>query len=149
MGANLQFINFKIIREKPNRYDCERIVKGPEDIARVFFSLGLHEYPEERMFVLALNSKNKIDGVIQVAQGGLNVAAVSPREIFSKALLVNANSIILAHNHPSGDPTPSEEDIRLTERMVEAGRLLGIKVLDHVILGVDDEYISLKKNGNL
>ena len=81
--------------------------------------------------------------------GSLNVSVVHPREVFKRAILQNANSIILMHNHPSGDPTPSKEDIDMTDRLIEAGELLGIRVLDHIVIGDENNYISLKQENLL
>ena len=75
----------------------------------------------------------------------MNASIVHPREVFKRALLQNANSIILLHNHPSGDPKPSKEDVDITNRLIESGDLLGIRVLDHIIIGDENNYISLKQ----
>ena len=81
-------------------------------------------------------------------RGTINTSLVHPREVFKRALLNNASNIMVAHNHPSGDPNPSKEDIQITERLKEAGNLLGINLLDHIIVG-EDKYISLKEKGVL
>ena len=94
------------------------------------------------MVMLVLDIKNNVRGAFEVSRGGLNASIVHPREIFKRALLLNAASIILAHNHPSGDTTPSREDINITKRLVEGGKILGIEVLDHIIVG--DNYMSFK-----
>ena len=95
--------------------------------------------------MICLNTKNKIIGVFELSHGNVNSSIVGVREMFQKALLANAVSIIVLHNHPSGDPTPSREDINITTRMVEAGKLIGVEVLDHIIVG--DKYCSLKEKG--
>ena len=95
-----------------------------------------------------MDSKGKVVGVHEVSHGDLNSAPVHPREVFKRALLNNASSIIVSHNHPSGDPTPSDCDRILTERLVEAGKLIGIAVLDHIILG-DDIYHSFAGSNEL
>jgi DNA repair protein RadC len=79
-----------------------------------------------------------------VSIGNLNASIVHPREVFNVAIRKSANAIILVHNHPSGDPTPSTEDIDITQRLIEAGHIIGIKVLDHIIIG-DNKYISFKQ----
>lgn len=81
-----------------------------------------------------------------ISIGSLNSTVVHPREVFKTAVLASAASVILAHNHPSGDPTPSKEDIGLTKKLVEAGEILGIKVLDHIIVGVN-QYTSFNRQG--
>lgn len=91
-----------------------------------------------------INTKNKPTAIHTVSIGTLNSTVVHPREIFKAAILSNAASIILAHNHPSGDPTPSKEDIGITKRLVDAGELLGITVMDHIIIG-ENNYVSMKK----
>ncbi|WFA09572.1 DNA repair protein RadC [Tissierella sp. Yu-01] len=99
---------------------------------------------KEEFRILILDTKNQITKVETISIGTLNASIVHPREVFKTALLNSANSIILVHNHPSGDPTPSNEDINITNRLIDAGTLLGIKVLDHIILG-DNRYLSFKE----
>lgn len=99
---------------------------------------------KEEFRILILDTKNQITKVETISIGTLNASIVHPREVFKTALLNSANSIILVHNHPSGDPTPSNEDINITNRLIDAGALLGIKVLDHIILG-DNRYLSFKE----
>ena len=122
-------------------------IKSPCDIVRLAREvLEMHEMAEENFVILCLNTKNKIAGVHTVSIGSLNASIVHPREVFKAALLNNANGIICLHNHPSGDPEPSRDDIEITHRLANAGNILGIKVLDHVIIG-DDRYVSLKEQG--
>ena len=102
---------------------------------------------KEHFLCVHLDGKNRLSCVDRVAVGSLNSAIVHPREVFKTALLSSAAALILIHNHPSGDPTPSREDLELTGRLKEAGELLGIKVLDHVIIG--DTYVSLCERGLL
>lgn len=101
---------------------------------------------QEHFFVLSLDSKNKIISEKVIAIGTLNAALIHPREIFKEAIRNSANSIILVHNHPSGDPTPSKEDLKVTEELVNASRFLDISVLDHVIIGRGGHW-SWKDNG--
>jgi DNA repair protein RadC len=102
----------------------------------------------EHFVVLLLDIKNKVIGINTVSIGNLDTAIAHPREVFKPAILSNAASILLAHNHPSGDPEPSREDVALTNRLVEAGKILGIDVIDHLILG-DGCYRSLKEAGHM
>src|SRR5207302_8829691 len=95
----------------------------------------------EVFLALVLDGKNQLLGFNQVSVGSLSAALVHPREVFKAAILANAAAIILVHNHPSGDPEPSPEDRAITGRLKEAGELLGIKVLDHVVIG-DGRYVS-------
>ena len=101
----------------------------------------------EHFVVLLLDIKNKVIGINTVSIGNLDSSIAHPREVFKPAILSNAGSILLAHNHPSGDPTPSREDIEITHRLVNAGNILGINVLDHIIIG--DGYRSLKEAGHM
>ena len=101
---------------------------------------------QEKFLVCCLDTKNRVIDVVDVFTGSLNKAIVHPREVFNAAIRRHAASIICVHNHPSGDTTPSRQDIALTERLVEAGDLMGIKVLDHVIIG-SEGYTSLKEQG--
>jgi len=93
-----------------------------------------------------LDSKNRVQRINTVSIGILDSSLVHPREVFKDAILASAASIIVAHNHPSGDPTPSIEDKRVTQRLYEAGQLLGIDLLDHIVIG-DNKWVSLKQIG--
>ena len=141
--------NKRVVLEKEisvNRPDMVDAIRSPGDadiVARRF--MHLHEEPEEHLYMICMNTKNKIIGVFEVSHGSVNSSIFSVREIFQKALLANAVSIIMMHNHPSGDTSPSREDVEVTKRLVEAGNLLGVQVLDHIIVG--DNYCSLKEKG--
>ncbi|MCB2154946.1 DNA repair protein RadC [bacterium] len=102
----------------------------------------------ESFFCLHLNTKNEVMAIDEVSRGTVNQSLVHPREVFKAAILSNAHTIIIAHNHPSGDPTPSRQDRDVTRRLVQAGELLGIRILDHVIVGYGD-YHSFADNGEL
>ena len=115
------------------------IVKSPHEAAKIFVPL-LRSEKKEQFYVMLLNIKNKLLGVERISLGTLNSTLAEPRDIFSLALSKNAAAVILAHNHPSGDPTPSVDDRTTTERMIEAGDVLGIKVLDHIIVGATRYY---------
>lgn len=95
--------------------------------------------------VMLLNSRHRLMKTVTVSEGALGGTVVHPREVFNSAIRESAHSVILAHNHPSGDPEPSEDDINLTRRLVEAGRLIGIGVVDHLIIG-DGDYFSFANN---
>jgi DNA repair protein RadC len=129
-----------------NRPDMENVIRSPENVAELAKGyLRLHEEPEEYLYMICMNIKNKIIGVFEISHGNVNSSIVGVREIFQKALLANAVSIIVMHNHPSGDCTPSREDIEVTKRLIEAGKIIGIDVLDHIIVG--ENYSSLKEKG--
>jgi len=100
---------------------------------------------KEVFSVMLLNAKNRLIKTVVVSEGALNSAYVEPREVFNPAIRESAAGVILSHNHPSGDPDPSDQDISLTRRLVEAGRLVGIKVIDHLIIG-DNNYFSFADN---
>ena len=102
--------------------------------ARFFFSR------REYFFSLQLNSKNQLIREVLVSVGSLNISVVHPREVFSFAVRDSTSALILLHNHPSGDPAPSREDRDCTKRLVHAGKILGIRVLDHIVIGYDDYY---------
>lgn len=141
--------NKRVILEKEvstNRPDLSYVIRSPQDV--VDLSRGfmrIHEEPEEYMYMICLNTKNRVIGVFEISHGTVNSSLVGPREVFQKALLANAVSVIFVHNHPSGDSTPSLEDINITSKLVEAGKLLSVEVLDHIVIG--DQYTSLKGKG--
>jgi DNA repair protein RadC len=111
------------------------------------FCKVLHAGADREMFhVLLLDGKNKLIGVNLVSQGSLSESVVHPREVFKAAILSNCSAIIGIHNHPSGDPLPSEEDKRCTTRLAAAGKVLGIPLLDHVVCG-ESEYFSFADAG--
>jgi len=99
--------------------------------------------------ILLLDQKNQVIGINTVSMGSLTASVVHPRECFKPAILCNAVSLICGHNHPSGDCQPSREDRALTTRLVEAGKLLGIAVLDHIIIGGEERYFSFADEGLL
>lgn len=136
--------NLVLVREGSNQSD-RKTIRGPEDayyIARRELDIS----PCEKFLVILLNTKNIVIGTSIVSSGTLSASLVSSREVFQRAILSNAAGIILVHNHPSGVPEPSREDISITERMVRAGKLLDIPVLDHIVFG-DCNYVSLKEKG--
>lgn len=102
--------------------------------------------PHEEFVAVFLDSKNTVVGYQVVSVGSLNLSIVHPREAFKAAACMNAAGVLFAHNHPSGDPTPSQEDRALTDRLVGAGDILGIRVLDHIVIG-DERYVSFADSG--
>ena len=122
-------------------------IRSPQCVAELANGyLEMNKLPEEHLYMVCLNTKNKIIGVFELSHGNVNSSIFGVREMFQKALLLNAVHIIILHNHPSGDCTPSSEDIKATERAIEAGRIVGVEVLDHIIVG-DNCYTSLKEKG--
>lgn len=129
-----------------NQQDSEVVrIKSPQDVA-AWVMEDLRYLQHEQFRILLLNTKNVIIACEEVSRGSLNSSIVHPREVFARAIKRSAAAIILIHNHPSGDPTPSQEDINITRRLVEVGRLVGIEVLDHLIIG-DGVFSSLKEKG--
>lgn len=120
-------------------------ISSPEDVFKIVKS-KIKNYKKEHFYILALNTKNSI--VCEISVGTLNASLVHPREVFAEAIKNRANSIILVHNHPSGDLTPSEDDIKITKKLVEGGKILGIEVLDHIII-TENSYLSFKSKGLL
>ncbi|MGI6263067.1 MAG: RadC family protein [Succiniclasticum sp.] len=108
----------------------------------------LRRETHERFLVLLLNTKNRVIQTEQIAEGSLNSAVVHPREVFAPAITAHAAAILVAHNHPSGDPTPSREDRNLTQVLAKTGEIMGIPVLDHLVIG-DGVYYSFKEHGEL
>jgi DNA repair protein RadC len=146
------------LRELTVRYTVKRdgegrpVVMGhtlatPRDAAAILVPLLQHE-PSEVFAILCLSTKHTVIAYHEVSRGTLDSTLVHPREVFKAAILANAAAIIVAHVHPSGDPTPSRQDLQLTRQLTAAGTLLGIEVLDHLIVG-DDRYISLREIGHL
>ena len=117
----------------------------PATIARYYME-DLRHANQEQMKLLLLNTKSRLIGETDISKGTVNSAVISPRELFVEALQKNAVSIVLLHNHPSGDPTPSKEDVLITRRIQEAGRLIGVELLDHIVIG-DNCYVSLREKG--
>ena len=120
---------------------------SPDTIARYYMEDLRHE-KQEIMKLLMLNSKSMLIGECDISKGTVNASLITPRELFIEALQKNAVAIIIMHNHPSGDPSPSQEDIYTTTRIKEAGNLIGIQLLDHIIIG-NNCYISFREQGML
>lgn len=121
-------------------------ISTPEDVVAVCGS-QLRGLDREHFWTLALNTKNRLLRIIEVSVGSLSASIVHPRELFKDAVRVSAASVVVVHNHPSGDPTPSGADIQLTRRLVKAGDVLGIEVLDHVVIGDAGAHASLRDMG--
>jgi DNA repair protein RadC len=122
-----------------------RKVSTPADSAVVFTTM-LQDEASEVFAILCLSTKHRIIAYHEVSRGSLDSTLVHPREVFKAAILANAAAIVLAHNHPSGDPTASPDDITLTRRLVDAGRLIGVDVLDHIVIG-HGRHVSFRERG--
>ncbi len=121
------------------------IIRCPEDVCSLLME-DLRNMDREYFLALLLNTKNQVLAKETISIGTLNASMVHPRELFKVAIRRSAAAVILVHNHPSGDPTPSREDIALTKRLQEAGEIIGIDVLDHIVIG-DNRFTSLKSQG--
>ena len=128
------------------RAEARATLSDPESVVDLC-APRMRGFDREHFWALALDTKNGLIRVLQVSIGSLAVSIVHPRELFKDAISASASSVILVHNHPSGDPTPSASDIQLTRRLVEAGRLLGIEVLDHVVIGDACTWVSFVAEG--
>lgn len=124
-----------------------KTITGPK-VAYELVKAFIGDDDREVFFVMCLNTKNKIVAVHRCHVGAINSSVVHPREVFKAAILNNSASIVVSHQHPSGDPTPSQEDIHVTRRLAESGKMLGIEVLDSIVAG-DDTFVSLKEKGYL
>lgn len=137
-----QSLRVELVREGPVK---DYSVKNSEDVYKAMYK-EIEGLDRECFWVIPLTAKNQVIGINLVSMGSLTASIVHPREVFKLAILANAAGIILVHNHPSGDPTPSQEDKALTRRLKEAGDLLGIKVFDHIVIG-DKVHCSMKEEG--
>jgi len=120
-------------------------INNPEAVVKVVRS-GIRDKAKEHFKLILLNPRNKIIGISTVSVGTLNASLVHPREVFKDAIVHSAASVVLAHNHPSGDPEPSEDDLKITKKLVDCGKILGIEVLDHIVIG-KNHFLSFKERG--
>jgi DNA repair protein RadC len=126
-------------------YHDRYVIRSPEDGAKYVME-DMRFLSQEHFVAIYLNTKNQVIHRKTIFIGSLNASIVHPREVFKEAIKRSAASIICVHNHPSGDPTPSREDIDVTKRLAECGRIIGIELLDHLIIG-DQKFVSLKEKG--
>ncbi len=139
---------FELARRLETFCDSEKMkINSPEDVYRRLYP-SMREAKRESFVELCLDTKNQIIREDTVSIGSLNANIVHPREVFRTALINSAAHIIVAHNHPSGDPSPSREDIEITKKLAETGKIMGIDVLDHVIIG-DGRHFSMKEAGHI
>ena len=146
VAKRINIVSIKMVKESSFLYQTRQIL-SPND-AYEMIKEQLEGLDREQFIIACLNTKNEPTNISVVSVGSLNKAIVHPREVFKTAILSNAASIMAFHNHPSGETTPSQQDIQLTKRLYEAGELLGIKLLDHLIIG-DGSFTSLKEKGYL
>ena len=146
VAKRINIVSIKMVKESSFLYQT-RTISSPKD-AYEMIKDQLQDLDREQFIIACLNTKNEPTNISVVAVGTLNKAIVHPREVFKTAILSNAANVIAFHNHPSGDTEPSQQDIQLTNRLYEAGELLGIKLLYHLIIG-DGTFTSLKEKGYL
>ena len=140
----LQEVTRRLMAQNSHQRDT---IHGPEDAAHILMPKFRYEL-KEHFSVMLLDTKNYVLAIPTVSIGSLSASIVHPREVFTEILKYPTASVILAHNHPSGDPSPSREDISVTERLIKCGKVMDIPVLDHIIIG-DNKYISLKEKGTI
>lgn len=140
----LPIYSVRLVRESSLKAEVKKI-RSPRDCVNVFAEY-IGDADREHFVALMLDTKNQMVALHTVSIGDLSSSIVHPREVFKIAVALGAASIIVAHNHPSGDPTPSPEDIAVTRRLHQAGELLGIELLDHIVIG-DQRWSSLKEKG--
>ena len=121
-------------------------LNSPEDVANLI-SAEMSSLEQEHLRVLLLNTRHELLGIREIYSGNVSSAVVRVAEVFRPAIRDNAPFIIVAHNHPSGDPTPSEDDVKVTRDLVAAGKLLGVEVLDHLVIGDGNRFVSLNQKG--
>ena len=147
ISKRVDLVSVKLIKESSILYEPRRI-SSPKDA----FELGkkfLVDSDREKLVLICLDNKNQPTSINTVSIGSLNSSIVHPREVFKVAILSNSATIIIYHNHPSGDITPSKEDINITKRLKEAGKILGIELIDHIIVGSSNDYYSFKEKGEI
>jgi len=147
MEVIAQKYRLKLVKESEGEYKTGYKISSPVRAYEVFIDiLEIHQQAEEVFGILTLDIKSNVIGIFEISRGTISKSLVSPREVFKRAILNNACGILLGHNHPSGDITASDEDIKITEKLMEVGEIIGIKVVDHIIVG-DNKYLSLKEEG--
>ena len=147
MGINITLSKVKLVRESSHRYGniASRKISGPEDAVKIINEvLDLEHEAQEVFGVLFLDQRNKITGIMEVSRGSVNASIATPREVYKGAILHNAVSILLFHNHPSSETQASQADLNLNRQMQKASDIMGIPLLDHVIIG-NGCFTSLKE----
>ena len=142
-AKRVDIVSIKMVREGSTKYE-NRKIETPFD-AYVLLKNFLEDSDREKLLVVCLDTKNQPINICTVSVGTLNSSLVHPREVFKTAILSNSNQIMLAHNHPSGISAPSNEDKAMTSRIKDAGVILGIELIDHIIIG-SNQYFSFKEN---
>lgn len=147
MGSRINIYSVELVRESAKVYDIQKTITSPEDACDIVENvLKLSSKTKEHFVMASLNTKNAVIGLHTIHVGTVNASIVHPREVLQQAILNNATSFMVFHNHPSGDPSPSQEDIIATKKLVEAGKVMNIELLDHLVIGTN-KFVSLKEKG--
>lgn len=140
----------QLVKESARNYpDYDRELFNPEEVSNLLFSLEVDREPVEVFYLIMLNRRLKLIGVSRLSTGTSSQAVFDTKSVLQTALLANADSVVIAHNHPSGDPTPSAADISSTEKLADAFSICGINLVDHLIIGHDGRYNSLRTSGHM
>ena len=148
-AKRVDIVSVYMVKERSIMYESRYITSPEQVVLMVNEHLKMDRLDRESFIILALDAKCRPTHISTVSTGSLTASIVHPREVFKLAILAKAHSIVAVHNHPSGNPTPSDEDKKITKRLKEAGQLLGIPLLEHIIIGECGDYISLKEQGEL
>ncbi len=151
LKKSMPLLSLKVVRENACGYEeTARRITGPDDAAKILDHVfALSEMAEEVMCMVTLDTQNQPTGFWIISIGSLNESIVHPREVFKRAMLVNSYGIILGHNHPSGDPSFSPQDRNLIQRLLEAGKIMGIRLMDFIAVGAGGNHESASRQGLL
>lgn len=148
--VNIQKFSLRVVKESGGRYDIDKTINNPIAARNLFIEVTELDKRSEEVFVMAIiDVRNKVTGLFEVSTGTLNSSLVTPREVFKRAILQNAAGIVLGHNHPSGNTDASNDDINITKKLVKSGKILGVNVVDHIIVGNEGNYSSMKENNHI
>ena len=148
--VNIQKFSLRVVKENGGRYDLDKTINNPIAARNLFLEVAELDKRSEEVFVMAtIDVQNKVTGLFEVSSGTLNSSLVTPREVFKRAILQNAAGIVLGHNHPSGNIDASSDDIQITKKLVKSGKILGVNVVDHIIVGSEGNYSSMKEKNQI
>lgn len=134
-----------LVKEKGVNYEAGKLDSPREIVMMLRKLLHMGQMAEEHCYMIAMNTSRKVLGIFFISKGTVNISLISPREVYTRALLSGAVQVILCHNHPSGDVTPSNADMEITKKLREAGKLINIALTDHIIIGADS-YFSFNES---
>lgn len=148
MEAQASVYRYSLKRVKVGGIREGELASGPAEVAEFLRGIGLHEEEQEHLVALALDTKNHVRGYSTVTVGLVDSSLGHPREVYRQAIISGASGVIIAHQHPSGDCTPSADDLRITRQLKQAGEIIGIRLLDHIIIA-GDRHLSFQEQGLL